>query len=192
MKRSETTLTGVFALTPSIYHDDRGHFFESYNAEFLAKEGFNKIFIQDNQSFSKKGVVRGLHFQTGKHAQGKLVRVIKGRVIDIALDLRPDSVTFGHYELFDLSDQDGKMVYIPEGFAHGFVAVEDSVFHYKCTNAYCKEAEAGIHWNDPSLQIPWGISDPIVSEKDNILPYLNEYLEASQTVNSGFHRQTFN
>ncbi len=180
MKFETTTLSDVFLIRPAVFHDDRGHFFESFNASAWQKQGLPYSFVQDNQSYSHQGVVRGLHFQTGIHAQGKLVRVIQGRVLDIALDLRADSATFGRYELFDLDAKNGHMVYIPEGFAHGFVALENSIFHYKCTNGYCKEAEAGIHWNDPALQIPWGIQNPIVSEKDQILPTLQQYLENTQ------------
>lgn len=179
MKFQTTTLNDVLKISPAIFHDDRGHFFESFSQSAWEKQGFKNSFIQDNQSFSTRGVVRGLHFQTGEYAQGKLVRVIYGRVLDIALDIRPDSSTFGKYELFDLDAKSGNMVYIPEGFAHGFVALEDSIFHYKCTKGYCKEAEAGIHWNDPSLQIPWGAANPIVSAKDQILPTFQEYIEAS-------------
>ena len=182
MKFQTTSLPDVYLIKPSVFQDDRGHFFESFNLETWKKEGFTTDFVQDNQSFSVKGVVRGLHFQTGQHAQGKLVRVIAGRVIDIALDIRPDSPTFGKYELFDLDSKTGNMVYIPEGFAHGFVAIEDSVFHYKCTGSYCKEAEAGIHWNDPFLEIPWGVSNPIVSPKDQILPSFQEYIEKNMEL----------
>jgi len=185
MKFETTTLQDVILIRPAIFHDDRGHFFESFNQNTWTSQGFENSFVQDNQSFSTKGVVRGLHFQTGEHAQGKLVRVIQGRVLDIALDIRPDSPTFGKYELFDLDSKSGNLVYIPEGFAHGFVALEDSIFHYKCTGYYCKEAEAGIHWNDPSLQIPWGISNPIVSTKDQILPNFSDYLEKSLRSNIG-------
>jgi dTDP-4-dehydrorhamnose 3,5-epimerase len=182
MKFYETSLVDVFLIESRIFHDDRGHFFESFNLSSWKKQGFTNEFVQDNQSFSVKGVVRGLHFQTGEYAQGKLVRVLSGRVLDIALDIRPDSPTFGKYELFDLDAKSGKMVYIPEGFAHGFVAIEDSVFHYKCTGGYCKEAEAGIHWNDPSLNIPWGVTNPIVSEKDQILPTFQEYIDSRLEV----------
>ncbi|MCF0055156.1 dTDP-4-dehydrorhamnose 3,5-epimerase [Dyadobacter sp. CY356] len=177
MKFENTSLQDVYVIRPAIFHDDRGHFFESFNLSSWEKQGFTNQFVQDNQSFSTKGVVRGLHFQTGEHAQGKLVRVISGRVLDIALDIRPDSKTFGKFELFELDAQNGNMVYIPEGFAHGFVALEDSIFHYKCTGGYCKEAEAGIHWNDPFLNIPWGVTNPIVSAKDQILPTFQEYIE---------------
>ena len=170
MKFSQTSLPDVWMITPSIYGDDRGHFFESFNDEVWKAQGFTENFIQDNQSFSKKGVVRGLHFQHAPHAQGKLVRVIQGKVLDVAVDLRPESPTFGKFELFELSAENGTMVYIPEGFAHGFAALEDSIFQYKCTNTYHKQSEGGLRWNDPFFSIPWGIENPIVSEKDQILP----------------------
>lgn len=182
MKFHETSLLDVFLIESKIFHDDRGHFFESFNLASWKRQGFTSDFVQDNQSFSVKGVVRGLHFQTGIHAQGKLVRVISGRVLDIALDLRPESPTFGKYELFDLDAKNGNMVYIPEGFAHGFVALEDSIFHYKCTCGYNKESEAGIHWNDPSLNIPWSIDNPIVSPKDQVLPTLQAYMDSLESV----------
>lgn len=178
MNIRSTTLIDVIEITPNIYADDRGFFFESFNESTWKEAGLPYRFKQDNQSFSIKGVVRGLHFQTGQHAQGKLVRVIKGRVLDLALDLRPESPTFGKYELFDLDEKSGRMIYIPEGFAHGFAALEDSIFQYKCTGSYHKAAEAGIHWNDPSLQIQWGVSNPIVSPKDEILPTFKEYMES--------------
>ncbi|WP_026632569.1 dTDP-4-dehydrorhamnose 3,5-epimerase [Dyadobacter alkalitolerans] len=177
MKFETTTLQDVFLIRPNIFHDDRGHFFESFNLDSWKKQGLTGEFVQDNQSFSKKGVVRGLHFQSAPHAQGKLVRVISGRVLDLALDLRPDSPTFGKYELFDLDGVSGAMVYIPEGFAHGFAALEDSVFHYKCTAQYNKASEGGLVWNDPTLNIPWGIENPIVSEKDQLLPVFEEILK---------------
>ncbi|MCF0048430.1 dTDP-4-dehydrorhamnose 3,5-epimerase [Dyadobacter sp. LJ53] len=179
MKFFNTTLQDVFLIKPAIFHDSRGHFFESFNAESWKKQGFTNEFVQDNQSFSKKGVVRGLHFQHAPYAQGKLVRVMAGRVLDIALDLRADSPTFGKYELFDLDAANGDMVYIPEGFAHGFAALEDSIFHYKCTGPYHKDSEGGLHWNDPFLNIPWGLKDPIVSEKDQILPTFSELYNKS-------------
>ncbi|MCE7066572.1 dTDP-4-dehydrorhamnose 3,5-epimerase [Dyadobacter sp. CY326] len=179
MKFEKTTLQDVFLIKPNIYHDERGHFFESFNYDSWAKQGFTNTFVQDNQSFSKKGVVRGLHFQLAPYAQGKLVRVISGRVLDLALDLRPESATFGKYELFDIDGVNGTMVYIPEGFAHGFAALEDSIFHYKCTAQYNKASEGGLLWNDPSLNISWGIENPIVSEKDQLLPtFENIFKEA--------------
>nr|WP_288812028.1 dTDP-4-dehydrorhamnose 3,5-epimerase [uncultured Sphingobacterium sp.] len=179
MKFFTTTLEGLFLIKPTIFHDDRGYFFESFNAGSWKEHGFTSEFVQDNQSFSKKDVVRGLHFQHAPYAQGKLVRVIQGRVLDIALDLREDSSTFGKYELFDLDAVSGDMVYIPEGFAHGFVALEDTIFHYKCTGPYNKASESGLHWNDPCLNIPWRVTDPIVSEKDQILPTFSELYKES-------------
>jgi dTDP-4-dehydrorhamnose 3,5-epimerase len=122
-------------------------------------------------------VLRGLHFQQGEHAQGKLVRVISGRVLDVAVDMRPESPTFGKWEFYDLDAKSNKMVYIPTGFAHGFLALEDSIFSYKCTAGYNKESEGGIIWNDPQLQIEWPIDQPNVSEKDVLLPSFESYFE---------------
>ncbi len=172
MQIRETSIKGLVELTPRIFEDERGLFFESYNEGLFEKLGLPTHFVQDNQSFSIKGVVRGLHFQKAPFAQGKLVRVITGRVLDIAVDIRPESPTFGKHEVFDLRSDLNNMAYIPEGFAHGFVALEDSVFSYKCTNVYNKESESGLLWNDPELGIDWGITNPIVSEKDIILPTL--------------------
>jgi dTDP-4-dehydrorhamnose 3,5-epimerase len=174
MKFNKTSLPDVLLINPSIYGDERGHFFESFNAEIWKAQGFTSEFVQDNQSFSKKGVIRGLHFQHAPHAQGKLVRVIMGRVLDVALDLRPESPTFGQFELFELDAVNGNMVYIPEGFAHGFAALEDSIFQYKCTGLYHKASEGGLRWDDPSLNIPWGIDQPLVSPKDQSLPVFDE------------------
>jgi dTDP-4-dehydrorhamnose 3,5-epimerase len=174
MQIRETSIKGLVELTPRVFRDDRGFFFESYNEGVFKELGLPTNFVQDNQSFSVKGVVRGLHFQNAPFAQGKLVRVISGRVLDIAVDIRPESPTFGKHEVFELRSDTNNMAYIPEGFAHGFVALEDSVFSYKCTNVYNKESESGLLWNDPELGIDWGVADPIVSEKDVILPTLKE------------------
>ncbi|GAB2642861.1 dTDP-4-dehydrorhamnose 3,5-epimerase [Emticicia sediminis] len=170
-----TPLADVLIIEPNIFKDERGYFFESFNAETWKKLKLPHSFVQDNQSFSTKGVLRGLHFQTGEHAQGKLVRVITGRVLDIAVDIRPDSPTFGKYEFFELDATSNRMVYIPVGFAHGFLALEDSIFSYKCTAGYNKAAEAGIIWNDPTLQIEWPVSNPNVSEKDMLLPTFSSF-----------------
>ena len=170
MQLRETSIAGLVEIFPRIFEDDRGMFFESYNEEVFERLGLPVNFVQDNQSFSKKGVVRGLHFQNAPFAQGKLVRVVSGRVLDVAVDIRPDSPTFGQHEIFELRSDTNNIAYIPEGFAHGFVALEDTIFSYKCTNVYNKGAESGILWNDPDLNIDWGISDPIVSEKDLVLP----------------------
>jgi len=170
MQIRETSIAGLVEIFPRVFQDDRGFFFESYNEEIFKKLGLPTNFVQDNQSFSIKGVVRGLHFQNAPFAQGKLVRVISGRVLDVAVDIRPDSPTFGKHEVFELRSDTNNMAYVPEGFAHGFVALEDSVFSYKCTNVYNKGAESGLLWNDPDLGIDWGVENPIVSEKDVILP----------------------
>jgi dTDP-4-dehydrorhamnose 3,5-epimerase len=168
----ETSISGLVEIFPRVFEDDRGVFFESYNKQVFENLGLPTHFVQDNQSFSKKGVVRGLHFQKAPFAQGKLVRVISGIVLDVAVDIRPDSPTFGEYEIFELRGDKNNFAYIPEGFAHGFAAVEDAIFSYKCTNVYNKESESGIIWNDPDLNIDWGVSDANVSEKDLVLPTL--------------------
>lgn len=174
MQVRQTAIEGLIELIPRIFEDERGHFFESYNKPLFVSLGLPMEFVQDNQSFSVKGVLRGLHMQNEPFAQGKLVRVIAGQVLDIAVDLRPDSPTFGQYESFLLDAKLANMAYIPEGFAHGFVALEDSVFSYKCTNVYNKASESGIIWNDPDLNIDWGIKNPIVSEKDQELKLLRD------------------
>lgn len=177
MQIRETSIAGLVEIIPRVFQDDRGFFFESYNEELFKKLGLPTNFVQDNQSFSIKGVVRGLHFQNAPFAQGKLVRVISGRVLDVAVDIRPESPTFGKHEVFELRSDTNNMAYVPEGFAHGFVALEDSVFSYKCTNIYNKGAESGLLWNDPDLGIDWGVADPIVSEKDIILPTFKTLFE---------------
>ncbi len=177
MQVIKKSIEGLLEIIPTVYKDERGSFFETYNKQLFEANGLPTHFVQDNQSFSKKGVVRGLHFQRAPHAQGKLVRVITGRVIDIAVDIRPNSVTFGQYEAVELDSERNNMFYLPEGFAHGFVALEDSIFSYKCTNLYHRASEGGIIWNDPELNIDWHVSDPIVSEKDIQLPTFKAYFE---------------
>jgi dTDP-4-dehydrorhamnose 3,5-epimerase len=174
MEFIHTHLAGLVEIVPKILTDERGFFFESYSKKLFADNGIPVDFVQDNQSFSYKNVLRGLHFQQGVFAQGKLVRVVSGKVIDVAVDIRPDSPTFGQYKSFVLDAHLHNMVYVPEGFAHGFVALEDVVFQYKCTNFYHKAAEVGISWNDKNLAIDWGIENPIVSTKDQILPTFKE------------------
>ncbi|AUD01999.1 dTDP-4-dehydrorhamnose 3,5-epimerase [Spirosoma pollinicola] len=174
MQVRQTAIEGLIELIPRVFEDERGHFFETYNKPLFVSLGLPMDFVQDNQSFSVKGVLRGLHMQNSPFAQGKLVRVISGQVLDVAVDLRPDSATFGQYETFLLDAKLANMAYIPEGFAHGFVALEDSIFCYKCTNVYNKGAESGIIWNDPDLNIDWGIANPIVSEKDQELQSLRD------------------
>ena len=170
MEIKTTNIEGLLILTPRIFEDNRGSFFESFNKEIFDKETDAKYkFVQDNQSISKKGVLRGLHFQKPPYAQGKLVRVIKGAVIDIAVDIRKESLTYGQHFKIELSEKNNIQFFIPPGFAHGFVALEDeTIFAYKCTNYYHPESEATILWNDTLLNIDWETNDCIVSEKDDI------------------------
>lgn len=171
-----TKLEGCYVIEPKIINDDRGYFMESFNEQtFRQGTGTNVHFVQDNQSFSTKGVLRGLHYQTGEHAQAKLVRVLKGEVLDVAVDIRPESPTFGQYESVLLSGENQKQFFVPRGFAHGFLVLSESaIFFYKCDNFYNKESEGGILYNDPALQINWDFPDPelIISEKDKIQPTL--------------------
>jgi len=176
MKRIETNLEGCFIIESTIYKDNRGYFSETFNQQTFNKLANQKIdFVQDNESFSSKGVLRGLHYQTGKHAQAKLVRVIKGEVLDIAVDIRKDSNTFGDYFPIVLSEENKKQLFVPRGFAHGFIVLSDTaIFLYKCDNYYNKESEGGIIYNDSTINIDWQLplEELIVSEKDMVLPKL--------------------
>lgn len=174
MKFIETKLKGCFILEPKIIKDERGYFMESFN-EKTFQEGIGQkvTFVQDNQSFSTKGVLRGLHYQCGEHAQAKLVRVLQGEVLDVAVDLRPDSKTYGQYEAVVLSEENQLQFFIPRGFAHGFLVLsETATFFYKCDNLYNKESEAGLIYNDETLNINWNFpfKDLIISDKDLVLP----------------------
>lgn len=193
MKKETTNLEGCFIINPRIFNDSRGYFFESFNEnEFCRLAERSVRFVQDNQSFSKYGVLRGLHFQKGEFAQAKLVRVIRGEVQDIAVDLRAGSPTFGKYTSVLLSEENQKMLFIPRGFAHGFVVLsEDAVFQYKCDNYYHRESEGGIHFADPQLNIDWKIPvrDLIVSEKDCELPFLSAYQAAENNADNFFRIQ---
>ena len=180
MTAKETKLKGCFIIEPSVYEDERGFFFESYN-----QKRFNDLindevnFVQDNQSFSSKGVIRALHYQLGEHAQAKLVRVLQGKVLDVAVDLRKDSPTFKQHISIELSAENKKQLFIPRGFAHGFVVLSDTAhFFYKCDNFYNKEAEGGIIYNDKTLNIDWILNEDelIVSEKDRVLPSFDNAL----------------
>ncbi|WP_067146643.1 dTDP-4-dehydrorhamnose 3,5-epimerase [Pseudotamlana agarivorans] len=170
----ETKLKDCFLLEPKVFGDDRGYFLECYNQNtFNELTGLDVQFVQDNESFSSRGVLRGLHFQRAEHAQAKLVRVIQGSVLDIAVDLRKDSETFGEYIAVELNADNKKQLFVPRGFAHGFVVLsETALFSYKCDNFYNKASEGGIIYNDNTLNIDWKIeaSDLIISEKDLILP----------------------
>lgn len=173
-----TDIEGCFILEPRIFNDGRGYFYESYNKQtFKDITGFDVNFVQDNQSFSFKGVLRGLHYQIGDAAQAKLVRVIHGEVLDVAVDLRKNSPTFGKHVSVVLSAENKKQFFIPKGFAHGFLVLSETAeFSYKCDNYYSREAERGIKYNDPVLCIDWGNTgyDFTVSDKDLVLPFLSE------------------
>lgn len=175
MKIEKTFIEGLYTIVPRVFEDERGFFFESFQEKKFKDEIANVDFVQDNQSYSKKGVLRGLHLQNPPYAQGKLVRVISGKALDVAVDLRKNSPTFGKHFKYLLDASFNNMMYIPEGFAHGFVALEDTIFFYKCTNYYNKESESGIIWNDASLNIDWGIENPIVSAKDEELPAFEDF-----------------
>ena len=175
MEFRKTSIEGLVEVFPRVFNDERGYFFESYQYKAFKENGISEVFVQDNQSFSTKGVLRGLHLQLDPFAQGKLVRVISGKVIDVAVDVRPNSPTFGKHETFLLSAEKQNMVYVPPGFAHGFVTLEDAIFSYKCTKLYNKASESGIIWNDKELAIDWGIDNPNVSEKDQELPSFNDF-----------------
>lgn len=172
----ETHIAGLIIIKPRVFEDSRGFFFESYNKESYAKLGLKVEFIQDNLSKSQKGVVRGLHFQKPPFEQGKLVQVIRGSVIDVAVDIRKNSKTFGQYIAIELSEQNKTQFYIPPGFAHGFSTLEDNtIFSYKCTNVYNKESEDSIFWNDDTLKIDWGVKNPIISEKDKLAKPFDQF-----------------
>jgi len=174
----ETKLKGCFVIEPRVFNDDRGYFFESYNKEKFEELTGSKVdFVQDNESFSAKGVLRGLHFQKGEHAQSKLVRVTHGEVLDVVVDIRPESETFLQVEAVRLSAENKKQLFVPRGFAHGFIVLSDTVvFNYKCDNFYNKASEGGIIYNDETLKIDWILdsSEFLVSEKDLILPTVKE------------------
>ncbi len=173
MQVETPNLSGLLILIPDVFADERGFFLETYNRDRYFEAGIREEFVQDNLSRSKKGVVRGLHYQAPPFAQGKLVTVLHGRVRDVAVDIRFGSPTFGQYVAVELSAENHRQFWIPAGFAHGFVALEDNtLFAYKCTNGYSKAHDRGVRWNDPALGIDWGVADPIVSEKDGKQPVL--------------------
>lgn len=167
MEVIETELKGLFVLKPKVFEDERGYFFESYNQNLFKQAGLNLDFVQDNQSLSQKGVLRGLHFQNPPHAQGKLVRVITGSVLDVAVDIRKNSKTYGKWYGLELTEKNKWMMYIPPGFAHGFLTLEDNtIFSYKCTNFYNKDSEDCLLWNDKDININWNFDKPLLSAKD--------------------------
>ena len=161
-----TPIEGLLLIRPKIYADHRGHFYENFNHKLWKSKGLPHDFMQENRSFSIKNTVRGLHFQVPPYGQGKLIQVLRGRVLDVVVDIRKSSKTYGKTFSIELGESDLLQMYIPEGFAHGFHAMEDTVFNYKCTSYYEPSAERSILWNDPDLNIDWGISKPVLSQKD--------------------------
>lgn len=188
-KRVETGIEDLIVIEPTVFGDNRGFFMESYSKKDFAEIGMNVEFVQDNHSKSKKGVLRGLHFQT-KHIQGKLVRVTAGAVLDVAVDLRKDSPTFGKHFLVELTADNKKMFYIPPGFAHGFLTLEDNTeFQYKCTDYYAPEFDSGVLWNDSDIGIDWNfekyglsVDDILLSDKDKKQQTLKEFIESGVVI----------
>ncbi|WP_238903698.1 dTDP-4-dehydrorhamnose 3,5-epimerase [Clostridium sp. YIM B02506] len=173
----ETKIKDLYIIEPKVFGDNRGYFMETYNKNDFFEAGLTMEFVQDNESRSKKGVLRGMHFQT-KHTQGKLVRATRGEVYDVAVDLRKGSPTFGKWEGVLLTEENKRQFYVPEGFAHGFLVVSDeAVFNYKCTDFYAPEYDSGLLWNDPEVGIEWpldGINELLLSEKDKVQKTLKE------------------
>ncbi|MVN90249.1 dTDP-4-dehydrorhamnose 3,5-epimerase [Mucilaginibacter aquatilis] len=179
MNVTTTNIEGLLIIEPRIFPDDRGYFYESYNKNKFAEAGITADFVQDNQSFSHKGTLRGLHGQANPFAQGKLVRVLQGRVLDVAVDIRKNSPTYGRHFSIELSGDNHKQFWVPPGFLHGFVTLEDNtIFTYKVTNFYDKASEIGVLWNDPTLGIGWGIneSEALLSPKDEVLPAFADFV----------------
>lgn len=177
MTVQKTNLEGVLIIQPEVFKDDRGYFFESFNAVKYEKLSLPSQFVQDNESQSQKNVLRGLHFQAPPFAQGKLIRVIQGEILDVAVDIRKDSKAFGKWTSCVLSSKNKTTFWIPEGFAHGFVTLtEDTIVMYKCTSLYNKESEGSIRWNDPDLNIDWNTKNPILSPKDSVAPFFKDFI----------------
>lgn len=179
MEVRPTGFEGLLEIIPTIYEDDRGWFYEVYKEETFHTHKIYHRFVQENQSFSRKGVIRGLHMQLAPYAQAKLASVITGKVLDVVVDLRQGSPTFGQVYKYVLDSRARNMLMVPEGFAHGFAALEDSIFSYKCSSPYNPKAETGVIWNDPDLSIDWQVIDPVLSPKDRLLPSLADLLRKS-------------
>ena len=181
MKVIKTDIEGLLVVEPRVFADERGYFFESFSTRrFADLTGLDVQFVQDNESRSGRGVLRGLHFQKEPHAQAKLVRVVKGRAVDVAVDIRPESPTFGRHVAVELSGDNHRQLFIPKGFAHGYVALEeDTVFQYKCDDYYHPEVEGGVAWNDPAIGIEWPLpeSELTLSDRDQKWPNLNDLCE---------------
>ncbi|NWF89798.1 MAG: dTDP-4-dehydrorhamnose 3,5-epimerase [Ignavibacteriaceae bacterium] len=175
MEITKANLNGILVIKPSVFEDSRGYFAETYHAARYREVGIDVDFVQDNVSVSKKNTLRGLHFQIPPKGQGKLCQVLKGSVLDVAVDIRSGSPTFGKYFSIELSDSNHLQLFIPQGFAHGFAVLsEEVIFHYKCTDFYSKQHERSIRFDDPKLGINWGVQNPIVSEKDLNAPLFKD------------------
>lgn len=184
----KTEIDGVFIIEPQFFGDARGYFFESYNRAEFTKNGIPNVFVQDNQSGSSYGVIRGLHCQLGEHAQAKLVSVISGKVLDVAVDIRKGSPTFGRHIAVELSGENRRQLFIPRHFLHGFsVLSNEAIFNYKCDNLYCKEAEFGIRYDDPEIGVDWKIPEDkiITSEKDRLANCLRDIPDEQQGISYG-------
>lgn len=176
MTISETQIEGLLIINPTVFEDERGYFFENFRLSWLEERGISTRFVQDNESKSDKNVLRGLHLQAPPFGQEKLLRVVRGAIYDVAVDLRKNSSTYGHYFGLELNEENKTMLYIPEGFAHGFCCLEDhTIVQYKCSRYYNKASEIGIAWNDPEIGIQWPTDAPVISEKDLVLPTLSDF-----------------
>jgi dTDP-4-dehydrorhamnose 3,5-epimerase len=177
MEISTTNISGLIVLQPKVFYDERGYFFESFREDKIREAGISVEFVQENESRSQKGVLRGMHFQNPPYEQGKLVRVVQGSVLDVVIDIRKDAPTYGKHYSIELSAENKTMFWIPAGFAHGFLALEDdTIFQYKCTNYYNKASEGSLQWNDPDLKINWGDISPLISSKDIQAPLFKNFI----------------
>ena len=173
----KTKLEGALLIKPRVFRDDRGFFIETYKHSDFAANGIPETFVQDNHSRSAKGVLRGLHYQKGEAAQGKLVRCVSGSILDVGVDIRKGSPTFGKWISAELSADNAHMLYLPAGFAHGFLVLSAAAeLMYKCTTEYSPAADAGLRWNDPDIDVDWGIKDPVLSAKDKVQPFLKDMI----------------
>jgi dTDP-4-dehydrorhamnose 3,5-epimerase len=177
MEVTKTNFDGLLIMQPKVFQDDRGYFFEYFRKDVLNNFGVYPEFVQSNESQSQKNVLRGLHFQNPPFEQGKLIRVVKGAVIDVAVDIRKSSPNYGKWFAYELNEINKTILWIPPGFAHGFLTLADNtIFHYECTNYYHKDSEGSIRWNDPTININWKISDPIISDKDKFASLFKDFV----------------
>lgn len=177
MEVTKTNFDGLLIMQPKVFQDDRGYFLEYFRKDVLNNFGVDLEFVQSNESQSQKNVLRGLHFQNPPFEQGKLIRVVKGAVMDVAVDIRKSSPNFGKWFAYEINEINKTILWIPPGFAHGFLTLADNtIFQYECTNYYHKDSEGSIRWNDPTINIDWKISDPIISDKDKFAPLFKDFV----------------